>query len=180
MHIGRSILFVIAMTSPFLATGMAQGIPQPHAAHTMSSLAEEVRNATGVFRDSREAERAGYGPVLGCVTGPVTGAMGVHFVNPTLLMDNVVDAGHPEALMYEYDQGVARLTGVEFIVIASAWHQSHPEQEPPILGGQLFQFVDAPNRFGLPAHYELHVWAWRENPNGTFVDWNPLVSCDGH
>jgi hypothetical protein len=23
------------------------------------------------------------------------------------------------------------------------------------------------------------VWAWRENPNGTFVDWNPRVSCDG-
>ena len=38
--------------------------------------------------------------------------------------------------------------------------------------------VDSPNRFGLPAHYELHVWAWRENPNGTFVDWNPLVSCE--
>ena len=21
------------------------------------------------------------------------------------------------------------------------------------------------------------VWAWRDNPNGTFVDWNPRVSC---
>jgi hypothetical protein len=30
-----------------------------------------------------------------------------------------------------------------------------------------------------PALYELHVWAWRDNPNGTFVDWNPQVSCDG-
>jgi hypothetical protein len=21
--------------------------------------------------------------------------------------------------------------------------------------------------------------AWRDNPNGTYVDWNPRVSCDG-
>jgi hypothetical protein len=24
----------------------------------------------------------------------------------------------------------------------------------------------------------LHVWAWRENPNGAFADWNTRVSCD--
>jgi hypothetical protein len=23
-----------------------------------------------------------------------------------------------------------------------------------------------------------HVWAWRENPHGTFADFNPRVSCD--
>jgi len=32
--------------------------------------------------------------------------------------------------------------------------------------------------FGLPAFYALHVWAWKDNPNGTFVNWNPAVSCD--
>ena len=26
--------------------------------------------------------------------------------------------------------------------------------------------------------YELHVWAWRDNPHGV-VDWNPRVSCEG-
>jgi len=25
--------------------------------------------------------------------------------------------------------------------------------------------------------HELHVWAWRDNPFGVFVDWNPDVSC---
>jgi hypothetical protein len=30
-----------------------------------------------------------------------------------------------------------------------------------------------------PAFYELHVWAWRDNPHGAFVDWNPAVSCEG-
>ena len=35
-------------------------------------------------------------------------------------------------------------------------------------------------RFGLPAFYELHVWAWKANPSGTFADWNPTVSCDDY
>jgi hypothetical protein len=32
-----------------------------------------------------------------------------------------------------------------------------------------------------PAHSkqrELHVWAWKENPTGTFVNWHANVSCD--
>jgi hypothetical protein len=27
--------------------------------------------------------------------------------------------------------------------------------------------IGEPNRFGLPAFYELHVWAWEQNPRGT-------------
>ena len=46
--------------------------------------------------------------------------------------------------------------------------------------GQLFHFFDSPNRFGLPPFYTLHVWAWKENPNGTFTNWNPNVSCDAY
>ncbi|TIO10603.1 MAG: hypothetical protein E5X89_09450 [Mesorhizobium sp.] len=36
----------------------------------------------------------------------------------------------------------------------------------------------APNRYGLGAFYETHVWAWKGNPTGTFADMNPNVSCD--
>jgi hypothetical protein len=45
--------------------------------------------------------------------------------------------------------------------------------------GQLLNYVGSPNRYGLPPFYELHVWAWRSNPKGVFVDWNPAVSCAG-
>jgi hypothetical protein len=31
---------------------------------------------------------------------------------------------------------------------------------------------------GLDPFYTLHVWAWKDNPNGTFTNWNPNVSCD--
>jgi hypothetical protein len=37
--------------------------------------------------------------------------------------------------------------------------------------------IDSPNRYGLQAFYELHVWAWKDNPQGPFVDWNNHVSC---
>ena len=59
---------------------------------------------------------------------------------------------------------------------ADSWLASHTS--PPVLEGQSFQFVPSPNRYGLPAHFELHVWAWRDNPNGAFVDWNNRVTCE--
>jgi len=52
------------------------------------------------------------------------------------------------------------------------------ERRPARLDSHLFHFVGEPNRYGLPAFYELHVWAWRRNPSGTFADFNPVVSCD--
>ena len=61
-------------------------------------------------------------------------------------------------------------------LVAAAWQANH--NAPPVLEGQTFQFVDSPNRYGLPAHFELHVWAWRDNPNGAFVDWNTRVTCE--
>lgn len=61
----------------------------------------------------------------------------------------------------------------------AAWHETHAAEAVPVVEGQLLQFNDSPNRVGLPLFYELHVWSWRENPHGTFVDWNPRVSCDG-
>jgi len=38
--------------------------------------------------------------------------------------------------------------------------------------------VREPHRFGLPAFYTLHVWAWKESPTATFVNWHTNVSCD--
>jgi hypothetical protein len=49
---------------------------------------------------------------------------------------------------------------------------------PASLEGQLFNFDGAPNRYGLGAFYELHVWAWKANPHGAFADMNPALSCD--
>ena len=101
-----------------------------------------------------------------------------HYVNGALVGDGEIDATRPEALIYEPSAGRLRLVGVEFIVDAATWLASHPSA--PVLEGQSFQLVGAPNRYGIPApFFELHVWAWRDNPNGAFVDWNNHVTCEG-
>ena len=102
--------------------------------------------------------------------------MGVHYANGKLAGDGMLDAATPEALLYEPKDGRLQLVGVEYVVIAEDWHASHAA--PPVLMGQLFNYVSAPNRYGLPAFYELHVWAWKHNPAGLFADWNPRVSCE--
>jgi len=47
----------------------------------------------------------------------------------------------------------------------------------PALEGNLLNYISAPNRYGLPAFYEIHVWAWESNPKGSYADWNTHVTC---
>ena len=49
---------------------------------------------------------------------------------------------------------------------------------PPVVMGQVYNYVGSPNRYGIPAFYELHVWTGKANPDGPFADWHPHVSCD--
>jgi hypothetical protein len=138
-----------------------------------NKLVQTVRNATWQFQDVTKATAAGYGPALGCVAGPDHGAMGIHYVNGGLL-NGSTDPTQPQALIYEpLPNGQLKLVGVEFIILASQL----PANAAPQIAGHLMHFIDGPNRFGLPPFYELHVWAWRDNPDGSFVDWNNHVSC---
>lgn len=180
--LGVAVLGSLMAAAPLLATGASAGDdPLPaHAGHDRAAparLVQLVRDATRRFLDVNAATGANYQPFLGCVSGPDRGAMGVHYVNGDLVADGKIDVTQPEALIYEAEGGLMRLVGVEFIVDAAAWMASHTS--PPVLEGQTFQFVNSPNRFGLAAYFELHVWAWRDSPNGAFVDWNTNVSCEG-
>ena len=142
--------------------------------HAGSPLVQKVRNATAKYRDINVALADGYAPATPCVSGPNSGAMGVHLINAALLSKEV-NAETPEALIYEpLANGSMRLVGVEIITFASDW-----VDEVPVLDGHLLHYVGAPNRYGIPAFYEIHVWAWRNNPDGAFADWNPRVSCAG-
>lgn len=152
---------------------------QAHDAHGIDApakLVQDVRSATAHFADVNVATAAGYKPLFGCVTGPDQGAMGVHYINLALYGDGKIDVTKPEALIYEPSSGGMSLVGVEYIVDAATWLAQNTS--PPMLDGQAFQFVNSPNRYGLPAFFELHVWAWRDSPNGAFVDWNTRVTCE--
>jgi hypothetical protein len=148
-----------------------------HGAGRRGPLAEAVREATQRFRDVNEAIAAGYVQFQGCVSGPEKGAMGVHYSN-FALFDDVLDVEHPEALVYEPRNGRLHLVAAEYIAPAAAWEASHEDFDLPQLMGQQFHFAPGPNRYGPPAFYELHVWAWKNNPHGSFADWNPTASCE--
>ena len=163
-----------------LAAGGTMLADDPHAAHANAlpaKLVQTVRNATAHYTNVNAATSAGYQPLFGCVSGPDQGAMGVHYINLAFYSDGTLDATKPEALIYEPSNGSLVLVGVEYIVDAATW-MAH-NTSPPMLQGQAFLLVNSPNRYGLPAFFELHVWAWRDSPNGAFVDWNTRVSCEG-
>lgn len=173
-------IVVLAAASAFLSV---QSLAHPDTGHKWhgesnraSGLVKEVLDTTRRFQDVSVAMAEGYVAFLGCVSGSQEGAMGVHFVNGGLVGDHLLDAAQPEILVYEpLKNGRLRLVAVEYIVIAEGWHAGN--ELPPTLAGQVFHYSGSPNRYGLPAFYALHVWAWKDNPHGMFVDWNPKVSC---
>jgi hypothetical protein len=188
MKIGRfaiQSMMALALLSVCVAPVLAQ---DGHSHSTQQLTAEQrsqqgallkiVRDSTERFKDVHQAEREGYALQFGCVSGSDTGAMGLHYVNGELVNKGVLDPTRPQIVIYEpTPDGGKKLIGADFLVFADVWDKSHPGN-PPELMGQLFHLFDAPNRFGLPAFYTLHVWAWKENPNGAFVNWHPEVSCE--
>ena len=175
----------VAFGSPL--TALAQ--QESHSQADSSKLVEIVRNATQQYQNVANA--TGFTPVLGCVSGSDHGAMGVHYVNLSMLNGETLigngqqlDPTKPQALIYEpQSNGAMKLVGAEFVILASAL----PPGAAPEVEGHLMLYIDGPsasrpkatpNRYGLPALFELHVWAWKDNPQGSFVDWNNHVTCD--
>ncbi len=181
-RLGFSVICLFALSgasAPHARAGGGQDHAHGSAAKGQNALVAVVRQSTERFRDVAVAEAEGYALMFGCVSGPDSGAMGLHFVNGALVGDGEVDATRPEIVIYEpLPNGRRRMIGADFLVLADDWHAKH--EAPPQLMGQLFHLFESPNRFGLPAFYTLHVWAWKENPTGTFVNWHSNVSCDAH
>lgn len=126
-----------------------------------SPLIEKVRAATARFKEINVTISEGWVRGTPCVSGPDTGAMGVHFVMPSRINNFVLLADQPQALIYEpLPGGVFRLVGVEFIALSKVWAtQPDGASSTPALEGDLLNYIGEPNRYGLPAFYELHVWA---------------------
>jgi hypothetical protein len=181
----RAIVLVLCLSLLPIADALAQTPefhrhpqPQPDPI-TFAPLVEKVRLATAKYIDINAALHDGWMQGTPCVSGPGSGAMGVHFILPSRVGDGMLKGDEPEALIYEpMPSGALRLVGVEFIVLAKDWATGHPQGGTPDVDGHLTNYVGEPNRYGLPAFYELHVWAWQNNPNGNFADFNTQVTCD--
>lgn len=169
-------LIITGLIAALLMVGTSIALASSADAKPAARFAETVRRATAQFKDVEAAKAAGYRLFHGCTSGPQDGAMGIHFANGSLVGDGALDENHPEVLLYEPKDDGMQLVGVEYLVFAEDWNKNHTA--PPVLMGQLFNYLGAPNRYGLPALYELHVWAWKGNRAGMFADWNARVSCE--
>ena len=182
----------VAITSVALAGSAATAFARPQ--HNVEpSITASARSATAKYHSLNLAKKGGYSILadragITCIAEPVMGAMGVHYVKGDLVKNPAIDAKRPEALVYAPDKrGGLHLAALEYVVIKSDWdaEQVVPQSSvavrdipaPPMLFGQEFNFTNAPNRYGLPPFYSLHVWLWKDNPAGTFAMWNPTVHC---
>lgn len=151
-----------------IGCGTASVRPQ-YAAGTVTRDFDRLRNATRPFHVLDSAVAVGYPrTVPACLVHQHHGAMGFHHVNQQYL-DGKVEIERPEILLYERgsDDSYA-LNGVEFILPYRFWPR---DSVPPVLMQQPLRRED-----NLKFWY-LHVWAWKENPDGLFADFHPGVSC---
>lgn len=131
-----------------------------------------LRTATERYKSLDSAVAAGYPrTVADCLVHEHHGAMGYHHVNraylsPTLSIDK------PQILLYERTPaGAYQLNGVEFIIPYRLYAR---DSVAPVWMGQTMHREDNLNI------WYLHVWAWKNNPDGVFANFNSTVSCPGN
>lgn len=144
---------------------------------------QAARAATAQFHDITVAGDAGFGPfpvgapLHSCIASlDNTGAMGFHRLNPGNLNTNL-DPTTPQVLVYAPDKhGRLKLAALEYVIFQGAWFADHAQGTMPSMFGQDFMPNDG-TRFEIPPFFALHVWLFQDNPSGTFMPFNPNVSC---
>jgi hypothetical protein len=158
-------LLALVTTAALLA---GCGDDDPAAPDPTAEAVATLRRVTERYHDLNAAIADGFVFLHGCETRPEEGPVGTVYVHMARLTDGTVDPETPDALIYEpAGNGSPTLVGIEFAVPYPLW----TAQEPPEFLGATFQRED---EFGV---FGLHVWVWRDNPEGLFAEVNPRVSC---
>jgi hypothetical protein len=145
-----------------------QALASPAQTAAVNQDLATVRQVTASFHNFDKATAAGWSAQITPCMESAEGGMGFHYGNVALI-DGTARVDQPELLLYEPESnGQLRLVAVEYI-IPYTFHSR--DAAPPVLFGQQFQQVDAFQLWGL------HAWVWKNNPSGTFANWNPRVTC---
>jgi hypothetical protein len=177
----RDMLAGIAVVLTFATV---ESVKTVSAEEPTKAQIEAMRAALKKYQDPYVAVRDLYMSAVGCIhfdgkkqAGYMEydkGAMGVHFVNLTI--KGPPDPMHPNVLVYEPDGKKLKLVAAEWLVpLAVAKGRPHLFGIPfegPMEGHEPLIKQDF-------AHYDLHVWLFKDNPRGMFAASNPNVSCDG-
>nr|MBA3516367.1 hypothetical protein [Hyphomicrobiales bacterium] len=164
-----------------------------------------IRSAAERFKDVNVALAEGYipDPAGMCVTAEMEGqpkergAMGIHYFRPDMLgitgtTPRVAGTGmhtdfqKPAILLYEpQEDGSLELVGVENLVFEKAWKEAGNNSPPAFKARAFGHMADDPSTpvdeaHHFEPHYDLHAWAFRDNPNGAWEPFNPAVTCEHH
>ncbi len=170
--------------------GFSEGFDLKQGNAAQNQILAQIRRATAKYHDPDAAVADGYELVPQCVEHPEFGGMGYHAVNEGRIVP-YVNPSEPGVLVYEPTKnGKLKLVAAEFLVPAGPWDAMN--EGPPILGEVEFDdhreiiFVENEDGILVPVnakggppfpHYQLHVWVWKNNPNGMYFPFNPNVSC---
>jgi len=182
MSLSTAVLTVAIFAAPSVAT--AQVKQQGKADGGNATAIAAVKAALDKYKDPIAAVRDGYFSTVGCIDFPTggsehgsmeykPGAMGVHFLNPALIGPKL-DSTKPQVLLYEPVGDKLVLTGAEWFVPTAV-----SKTPPSVLGHQLMGPMEGHPPI-LPAelhHWDLHVWLYKDNPNGMYSPTNSAVKC---
>lgn len=167
------IIISVAMAALLLSSGIgAAGQAQASSDGDEAAL-EVVRQLTKRYHDVAVAVSDGF-----IQTDPCIPAMGLHYVN-TERWDERLEPGRPEVILYAPTlDGGRRLVGAEWVVTDDDQNLATDHDRPHLFGHD-FQGPMPGHVPGQPVHYDLHAYAWVDNPLGGFAPYNPRVQCVG-
>jgi len=173
-------LALLTAAAPTIVSAQAK----PQGSVTNVAAISAVRKALDKYKDPIAAVRDGYFSTVGCVDFPgggtehgsmeyKPGAMGVHFLNVQLIGPKL-DSTKPQVLLYEPVGDKLVLAGAEWFVPTEL-----AKTPPTVLGHQLMGPMEGHMPIMAPElhHWDLHVWLWKDNPNGMFSPTNSAVKC---
>jgi hypothetical protein len=143
-------------------------------ATALDDFLAQARLGTARYREPDSARLAGYRPV-----GPDFPGMGRHWVHPSLILRDIVEAGQPSVLEYAEISGQLTLVGVAYAVLVkdgaaptslpvppASWHfhQGTVEEE-----SFLRSHAGLGHEMRGPKIAVLHAWIWLDNPDGVLA-----------
>lgn len=181
LRMKTTLLCVAAGSIALAALAPARAVdgpaPDPKDRKAMLDLAAAYR-VTAKYEDERAAIADGYTRTDDCMANPRgPGAMGYHYTNHSLW--GSTDPTKPTALIYGAEKG----PGGGRKLYAVEWMVSDPDQNLATKAGRPTMFglpFDGPmpgHSPGMPIHFDLHMWAYKDNPAGPFHNWNTAIKC---
>lgn len=167
------IIIGVAIAGLLLGSGIGAGRQAQAESGGDEAALGVVRQLTKQYLDVAVAIDEGFVESPACVP-----AAGIHYVNADR-GDERLELGRPEVLLYAPTlDGGRRLVGAEWMVNDDDQDLTTDHDRPRLFGHDF----DGPmlgHGPGQPIHYDLHAWAWVNNPLGGFAQKNPRVLCVG-